>query len=775
MSKREFLINGRNVKDPIQYDPSFNFLSPYFSIDSRTLVPKDLNQVYCGANPLFFCLLQNQLNLPLTTEHWDYLIKNSDLSFSVTGVEPMTTFMMAIITQSPSFIMKKEYFDLFMKASDWQFINNSGDSHLTLITNQIIYGNLEVSLEQFEHLIYKSNLLHTNNYGYSALSLILYGFDHNNDIANLNMPDSLWQYIFKNSDLNIIMRVDQDSYSLLDLISRVKREDWKNYFLNLYNEFKVEKLNPTTIDVYKDKISQTVGLKEVKEYFNTLMYVNEFNKNRNLPISSHMRIIFSGNHGTGKSLVADSAAKFYSLLNLTKNDSCHTVFNEFFDHIDLSFFLNKTVYCKFDAKIKYDSNVEIKMIESLKKLGDSTLFILSVTPEELEQVKVKYPKFYSFFTKTISFPDYSSEELADITKKLAKEYEFNVSEKGYVKLISLYESHRKNKTIPFSNVYLVKSTINKMVELHASRIKDTVEDYTFIGLDVPEINTNSSDKPIEDLFKEINDMVGLDSVKKTLLDYIALVKANQKRGTELTTNMHLVFTGNPGTGKTTVARMIGKIYKSLGLLPSGHVVETDRSQLVGQYIGHTAVQTKELIQKSMGGILFIDEAYSLTNSTSTNDFGKESVETLLKHMEDHRKDFAVIVAGYKNEMETFISSNPGLKSRFTKTVLFEDYTMEQLIEILKNTCTKEKFKYDNEFLFEAENYLNGKKQKISKKTIGFNTTENHSFKSDESFGNAREIRTLFEKVLEKQAVRIMNNSSADPWLLIGEDVRNISN
>ena len=248
-----------------------------------------------------------------------------------------------------------------------------------------------------------------------------------------------------------------------------------------------------------------------------------------------------------------------------------------------------------------------------------------------------------------------------------------------------------------------------------------------------------SEQSLEDLQRELDSLIGLKSVKKEISSLINLLKINnirKERGlTTPKTSNHLVFLGNPGTGKTTVARLIAKIYKQLGVLEKGQLIEVDRSGLVAGYVGQTAIKTQEKINEAMGGVLFIDEAYSLAKGET--DFGQEAIDTLQKAMEDNRDDFVVIVAGYTKQMEAFLLSNPGLKSRFNKSILFEDYTEKELLDIFNLFCHK----YGLWLSEDATSYL-----KVFLSTICSKKTEN--------FANAREIRNLFERSIVNQANRL---------------------
>ncbi|KKC29691.1 stage V sporulation protein K [Caldanaerobacter subterraneus KAk] len=244
----------------------------------------------------------------------------------------------------------------------------------------------------------------------------------------------------------------------------------------------------------------------------------------------------------------------------------------------------------------------------------------------------------------------------------------------------------------------------------------------------------------EEALRELNSLIGLHKVKEIIYEIYAFSQLQMKRKKEgLATDpivLHMIFKGNPGTGKTTVARILGKLLKGIGVLEKGHVVEVERADLVGEYIGHTAHRVRENVKKALGGILFVDEAYSLARG-GEKDFGKEAIDTLVKEMEDNRNKFILILAGYKHEMEYFLNTNPGLRSRFPIQIDFPDYTIEELLQIAEVMVKNRQYK-----LTESA------KRKLMKILI----------KNDASreMGNARMVRNIIEKAIRKQAVRVLN-------------------
>lgn len=274
--------------------------------------------------------------------------------------------------------------------------------------------------------------------------------------------------------------------------------------------------------------------------------------------------------------------------------------------------------------------------------------------------------------------------------------------------------------------------------LEGFKLLQTMDNYLDIS---GSVNAGAQKEEMQVLLKEMDALIGLTEVKKLVREIYAFIEIQKRRQAEkLLTEplvLHMIFKGNPGTGKTTVARILGKIFCKMGVLSRGHLIEVERADLVGEYIGHTAQKTREQLKKAYGGILFIDEAYSLARG-GEKDFGKESIDVLVKAMEDHRGELILILAGYQAEMENFLQTNPGLRSRFPIHIDFPDYTQTELLHIAELMCQGRQYQLSSEAKLGLLKVINSP-----------------LYAKSETFGNARVIRNLIEKGIRRQAVRLI--------------------
>ena len=371
---------------------------------------------------------------------------------------------------------------------------------------------------------------------------------------------------------------------------------------------------------------------------------------------------------------------------------------------------------------------------------DDLVVIAAGYPELMKKFINSNPGLKSRFNRYIQFEDYNNEELYDIFNLLCSKNKYVISKDAKPEIKKYLEHMKDAGGKDFGNGRDVRNYFESVISKQATRLSEaeniTDEDLSLITYDDVKWNHNSDENDLDSILSDINSLIGLSAVKNEISELVSLVKMQQNRKSQglavPNISLHLVFTGSPGTGKTTVARYIAKVYKALGLLSKGQLVETDRSGLVAGYVGQTAIKVNELVEKAIGGVLFIDEAYTLVSKN--DDFGQEAIDTLLKAMEDYRENLVVIVAGYDELMDKFINSNPGLKSRFNRYIHFDNYTSDEMLAIFKMLCIKNQYTLKDDV------------SEILKKFF--------ESVSSEKIGNGRGVRNIFEKAVTAQAKRL---------------------
>ncbi|WP_038028814.1 AAA family ATPase [Thermonema rossianum] len=539
-------------------------------------------------------------------------------------------------------------------------------------------------------------------------------------------------------------------------------------------------MDEKSLEELLQELNEMIGLEPVKKRLNDFIHYLKFLRLRqaqgfeeNTHISLHSA--FLGNPGTGKTTVAKMLGKIYHKMGLLSKGTVHEV-----SRADLvGKFIGQTAPQTQEAINKARGGIlfideayalarkgdeggqdfgkeaiEILIKEMSDGPGDLAI-IMAGYPEEMQHMLQSNPGMKSRINLIYHFPDYTPQELMEILELKARKkgvvFAPEAKEYIYKQLVELY----RNRDRTFGNARLVTSLVEEaklnmglriMQQANAKELsKEALE--TILLEDVKAIfgkqHAKKPDIPIDeellhDAMQQLNALIGMENVKNEIHELVKLVRFYRESGRDVLNrfSMHMVFTGNPGTGKTTVARIIAQVYKALGILERGHLVECDRQSLVAAYVGQTAIKTKQKIDEAIGGVLFIDEAYALT-SKSEQDFGKEAVEVLLKQMEDRRGEFVVIVAGYPDNMHEFLHANPGLLSRFDMTIHFDDYKVDELYDIALSMFEQEGLHLDLAAQQQLRSYLE------------------HLYRTrNKYFGNARSVRKVVQQAVRHQHLRM---------------------
>lgn len=544
--------------------------------------------------------------------------------------------------------------------------------------------------------------------------------------------------------------------------------------------------NSNTLEEALEKLNSLTGLKNVKKEIERIVRLIKYAKNRNevLKINKEINLsyhfAFMGNPGTGKTTVARLIGDIFYYLGILEKGHVVEV-----DRSDIvGKFIGETAKLTKKAIDKamggilfideayslakggensndYGKEAIETLLKSMEDNRGKFTVIFAGYKKEMRNLINMNPGLQSRINLMINFDDYTDEELIHIAKNIAKKEYYKLSEDGEKAFIERIQKEKVDEN--FANARVVRNLMDEAVREKAFRTGDetvceeelttlTSEDF---GVDLKFTARDS----IKEYETQLESLVGLDNVKsliKDILNTVELIHRKKEMGINCEdVSLNMIFSGNPGTGKTTVARIVGKILKAMGILKKGHMVEVTRSDLVGQYVGQTGPKTLEKIKEAYGGILFIDEAYTL-NSGSENDFGGEAIGTLIKEMEDNRDKLIVIMAGYTKEMKELLNINPGLESRIKFNIQFNDYSGDELFKIFKSLCKREKYKISHNAY---------KKLKEDFEELSENKGRN--------FGNGRLVRKYFENVKMKQATRIINeniNEKEEMLKIIKEDI-----
>jgi len=531
--------------------------------------------------------------------------------------------------------------------------------------------------------------------------------------------------------------------------------------------------NEAAIAAALDKLNAMVGLAPLKEEVQALIarkQVEQKRREQGLDVSSvSQHMVFTGPPGVGKTEVARVIGEVFRALkvlrkgHVVETDRASLVagyvgqtaiktLDKCKEALDGILFIDEAYSLAATPGLGTDLGKEAidTLLKFMEDNRDRIIVIVAGYRNEMRHFIDSNPGLASRFTKTFDFPPYSPAELFEIFKRMAARQQFNLPQDFEAKLKPWIESRAKAQD--WANAREMRTLLEKTREAQALRVaKDASADVSVVTI---EDVVHATGQKIEDneasvaaALAKLDEMVGLAPVKQEVKRLSARMGVEQKRKEQglpvAAVSQHMVFTGPPGVGKTEVARVIGEVFRSLKVLRKGHLVETDRAGLVAGYVGQTATKTLDKCKEALDGILFIDEAYTLAAiQGGAHDFGKEAIDTLLKFMEDNRERIVVIVAGYPNEMRRFIESNPGLGSRFTKTIDFPPYGVADLCEILKRMAARQKFSLPDDFQAALTPWIE-QRSKV------------------QDWGNARSMRTLLEKARESQAIRISTDADAD--------------